>query len=337
MTNNKKINEFIQKHKRIDAFIQKHKKGILVFTYIFSVVVVLWIILYIIYYEFDKYPVPKLFSFATRPDIEPKDWLTFWGSFFSFIGTMTLGIVAFTQNERLNQKNRKLEEYKFAQENCSIIYPRNLTRMRLFNVTEKVVQDMNFYFHNRFSTVNLAPFNNKISNMYEHIINNKDDYICISTEIYFINDKINRAESFTVDYFGFGFIYPEHGMDRFIMSVTANDIYNDKKKGMILDAFSIKEREKVETDKTEQYFKIEFNLYLDKKIYTESFFSTDFGFEFNYRLTIENGLNISSAFQIKSIISTNGGLINEDFEKVSYKYLEDISRVSKIKAYIENG
>lgn len=171
-------------------FVKNNKKEIIA---IIAIILIVVFILYALYFEFAKYPVPR--SFTTRPDVEPKDWLTFWGSFLSFIGTIFLGVIVFIQNERLNNKNRELEQNKFNQENCSVIRPHNICAISLSNVTERVVHHMSWALNNKniFDFVSLAQRDNKVTNMHEHIINNKDDYICLSIIIYFKNDRRHIA------------------------------------------------------------------------------------------------------------------------------------------------
>lgn len=318
--------------KRVWESITKNK----ILAFITSLVLLLLITLYIIYYEFAKYPIPESFSFSARSDVQPKDWLLFWGSFLSFIGSMSLGMVSLIQNDRLNKKNQKLEEYKFAQENCSIIRQRDLARIRLYEITEEVIKDMRFYNSNRLDTVNFAQWNSEIPNMCEHIANNKDNYICLATDIYFINDRKTRADSFLIDYFAFGIYADYDGLPQKQKEVNiflhGIDIGDEKKKGSILDAFRYEEREIIEKNNTEEYFKIQFNLYLDKKHY-EWVFKTNFGIEFNYRMTVENGLDICTDFIVRSRVKTNGEVRNEDFSKMSYTYLDCFTKISKVKAY----
>lgn len=45
----------------------------------------------------------------TKQGIEPSDWLEFLGGFFSFIGTLFLGVVAIYQNEKLLDINKGLQ------------------------------------------------------------------------------------------------------------------------------------------------------------------------------------------------------------------------------------
>lgn len=48
--------------------------------------------------------------------LDKSDWLSFWGAFLSFIGTVFLGFVAIKQNELLHKENKELEEKRFVME-----------------------------------------------------------------------------------------------------------------------------------------------------------------------------------------------------------------------------
>ena len=91
------------------AVYKKRKKQIII---LIAVTVVLFFagILFIVYWEFAKYPIPKTFN--TRPDVEPKDWLQFWGSFLTFIGTVALGSVTVIQANYANKMNKRLVDFE---------------------------------------------------------------------------------------------------------------------------------------------------------------------------------------------------------------------------------
>lgn len=50
----------------------------------------------------------SVFNISPARDLDAKTWLVFWGSIFSFIGSLFLGIVVLTQNREANNLSNKL-------------------------------------------------------------------------------------------------------------------------------------------------------------------------------------------------------------------------------------
>lgn len=47
---------------------------------------------------------------TTGTSLEKSDWLSFWGSFLSYLGTIILGLIALWQNYKLSEVNKRLVE-----------------------------------------------------------------------------------------------------------------------------------------------------------------------------------------------------------------------------------
>lgn len=113
---------------------------------IIFVVLLLTLIQFAFYYEFAKYPIPKLFSITTRFDVQPKDWLAFWGAFLSFLGTMFLGGVTIYQNISLSKMNERIligesghldiHDYPTYKDNKIIIHFVNRKNIIILNVED---------------------------------------------------------------------------------------------------------------------------------------------------------------------------------------------------------
>ncbi len=92
------------------AFFQKRKKQFIISIAIVTIFLFFTGLVFIFYSEFAKYPIPK--TFKTRDDVEPKEWLSFWANFLTFIGTVTLGLVTVIQSNYANKTNKRLVEFE---------------------------------------------------------------------------------------------------------------------------------------------------------------------------------------------------------------------------------
>ena len=79
------------------------------YVYIFVVIIVLVAAYFAVYYVFFGDGL-----LTAGKDLHKSDWLSFLGSYLSFVGTILLGIVAIYQNNRANMLNQQMQKLQHA-------------------------------------------------------------------------------------------------------------------------------------------------------------------------------------------------------------------------------
>ncbi len=100
-----------------------------------AVVFAVLILLFMISIVMTFYLGSSVFNISPGRDLDAKTWLVFWGSIFSFIGSLFLGMVALVQTKQANKLSKKLINFE-EDRNIPIIDIRTDSDIKMLKVNQ---------------------------------------------------------------------------------------------------------------------------------------------------------------------------------------------------------
>lgn len=304
--------------------------------WIFIIIIIFIAIILITYFTFYKVPVSRVF--ICREDVKPNDWLLFWGSFISFLGSILLGIIALLQNSRLHRINVDLQKKNYVSENYSNICSSNVSKIIAYQPNDSFIDNMKTSLLNTFNSSYYVNFFSDKVDPEKKISGHLDEYFCLDITCFFRFDEKIKPICYRVNNMTFNIKdIDDYEITPIDTIILVSSIGNEKNYMYISPVFNSVDRKRIKDMYRDADYSMNFYFLLKRDPYACYLKRNQLVIQINYQVTVINELGVFSDFSIitEMVIKSDiyKGVYTGNYREENYQFVINTTKLYKLRHY----